>query len=106
MITFTDTSAFVLIARNKENSRFYLRPKADIVKEIENGPDYKVFSQMVEGVYEESKIIEMLEKGTEFFTQLNNEFIPVTVVSGNLKSIKNGTTKDNIDELSIAQICN
>jgi hypothetical protein len=105
-ITFTDASAFVLIARNKENSRFYARPKADIIKEMENGAGYQVFSQMAEGVYEESKIIDMIGKGTDFFTHEGKEFTPVTIVDGNLRSIKNGTTKDNINELSIAEICN
>lgn len=105
-ITLTDTSAFVLTARNKDNSKFYIRPKADIIKEIENGNGYHVFSQTAEGVYEEATIINMIEKGKDFFTHLDNEFTPVRVVNGNLKSIKNETTKDNINELSISEICN
>lgn len=104
-IRFTDTSAFVLTARNKENSKFYIRPKADYEREIELGENGFVNSNFNEGVREESTIIEMIESGKDFFTHIDNEFTPVKVVSGNLKSVKNGTTKDNIGELPISSIC-
>jgi hypothetical protein len=104
-IHFTNTSAFVLTGRNKENSKFYIRPKSDYEREQELGENGFVGSNLNEGVREESKIIEMMESGKKFYTHINKEFTPVTIVNGNLKSIKNGTTKDNISELPIAKIC-
>lgn len=104
-LVFTDTSSFVLTARNKENSRFYIRPKADFLRERELPKGELVISNGNEGVREESDIISMIDSGKKFFTHLDDEFTDVTVVSGNLKSVKNGTTKDNIEELPVASIC-
>ncbi len=103
-IRLTNTSSFVLLSRNKENSKFFIKPKSDYERLLELGENAFVTSPF-EGVKDESKIIEMIESGKDFFTHIDNEFTPVTVVSGNLKSIKNGTTKDNIGELPISSIC-
>ena len=98
-ITLTDASAFVITRRNEANSIFYIRPKADVVKEIENKS--QAFSFGAEGFYPENEIIEMINKGKKFYTHLNNEFTEVIAVNNNIKSIPNNTTADNISKLPI-----
>lgn len=61
-----------------------------------------VISTGAEGPRTESEITNMIAVGKKFYTHSDDEFTPVSVVDGNLKSIKNGTTKDNIGTLPIA----
>ena len=103
-ITFTDTSAFVLTGRNSDNSKFYIRPKADIIRENEGrkiSNDFIVISTMNEGVKEENKIIGMINNGVNFYTMYEEEFTEVNIVDGNLKSVSNDSTIDNIVNLPI-----
>lgn len=97
-ITLTDTSEYVITGRNEDLSSFYIRSKSDFEKEMKNGS--LVVSFATEGCYSESDIINMMSK-SKFYTYFNNSYTDVILVNGNIKSIPNGTTKDNLKELSI-----
>lgn len=92
----TDTTKFVLTARNKDNSKFYARPKSDLIKEQENNT---LVISTVEGVFSKKEIIAQIENGIQFFTHINKIFTEVIVVDGNLKTVANETTEDNIEKL-------
>ena len=103
-ITLTDTSEFVLISRNSDNSKFYIRPKSDIIRENEGQKTSKYFmviSSTYKGVIYENKIIQMINNGVKIYTMDGDEFTEVFVVDGNLKSISNNTDMDNIVKLPI-----
>lgn len=105
-IVLTDTSSFVITARNEENSRFYIRPKADFIREMEGqkeDPRFIVVSTGNERFINESEIIEMIGNGTKFYTysESENSFTDIEIVNENIKTVKNNTTKDNIENLPI-----
>lgn len=79
-------------------SAFYIRSKYDFEKEMKNGS--LVVSFATEGFYSESDIINMMSK-SKFYTYFNNSYTDVILVNENIKSIPNGTTKDNLKELSV-----
>lgn len=96
-ITLTDTSEYVITGRNEDLSAFYIRSKSDFEKEMKNGSSVVSFS--TEGCYTESDIINMMSK-SKFYTYFNNSYTDV-IVDENIKSIPNGTTKDNLKELPV-----
>ena len=105
-IKLTDLSAFVLTARNKDNSEFYIRPKSDFERELElkeKNENAIVFSTANEGIKKESEIIEMIDSGIKFYTfnEDDKTFTEVIIVSENIKSINNKTQEDNIEKLPI-----
>lgn len=97
-ITLTDTSEYVITARNEDLSVFYIRSKSDFEKEMKNGSS--VVSFATEGCYTESDIINMMSK-SKFYTYFNNSYTDVVIVNANIKSIPNGTTKDNLKGLPV-----
>lgn len=97
-ITLTDTSEYVITGRNEDLSSFYIISKSDFEKEIKNGSLVVSFS--TEGCYSESDIIKMMSK-SKFYTHSNNTYTDVIIVNDNIKSVPNGTTKDNLKELPV-----
>ncbi|MBC9813917.1 hypothetical protein H9Y05_15680 [Crocinitomicaceae bacterium CZZ-1] len=105
-ITLTDLSKFVIIGRNEQNSMFYIRPKSDFIKEMEGkktSPNYFVISTGNEGWTNESEIIKMIDDETKFYTYSysENTFTDIEVVNEHIRTVKNDTTKDNIESLPI-----
>lgn len=101
IITLTDTSAFVVTARNESNSEFYIRSKKDFENEMRNGRT--VVSVMTEGVKKESTIIDMIGDGVKFYTYnySNKEFTEIDVVEDHIHSTANDTEEDNIQSLPL-----
>lgn len=97
-ILFTKLSEFVIILRNSDNNKFWIRPKSDAIIERANN---SVVTSIYEGIVTEDEIIEMINKGTSFYTQNDDLFTPVVIVDNNIKSYRNGTTEDNIGALPI-----
>ena len=103
---------FVLTARNKTNSAFYIRPKSDFEREMfrdeRNGviypPNYVAPIHPLEGFFPESEIVRMMERGFTFWTFNSEarEFTPVRVSRGiHISSKKNRSKTDNISSLPI-----
>lgn len=108
-ITINTTNEFLLTFRNKDNSKFYIRPKNDHIKEIEsNDPNFVCISAMLEGIKTESEIIQMMKNNnSKFYTynKINNTYTEVIYDKNNeLKSICNETKIDNIANLSLLKI--
>lgn len=105
-ITLINTSIFVLIGRNENNSAFYIKPKVNFEREIilENSENSVIST--IEGIKSESAIVEMIQSGIEFYTY-NKEletFTKVIVVDGHVKTVANETETDNIVKLPILSI--
>ncbi len=102
-ISLTNTSSFVLTGRNKRNSIFYIRPKEDFIKELKNkeSGNKNLVISTIEGFEQESKIIEMIKSGKNFFTYFDGGFTEVKIVNNQLKSVRNSTKEDNIGKLPI-----
>jgi hypothetical protein len=96
-ITLTVNPDFIITGRNEDSNMFYIRPKNDFEKELLNET---IVVSSIEGIYSEKKIIEMMD-GSNFYTHFNNSFTDVNESEGNIKSVPNGTTKDNIHSLPI-----
>jgi hypothetical protein len=103
---------FLLTARNKENSAFYIRPKSEFEREMfsdkRNGmvypPNYVAPVHPQEGFFPEDEIIRMMERGFTFWTFNSEarEFTPVRVSKGkHITSKKNRSKTDNISSLPI-----
>ena len=100
-ISFTDTSEYILTARDKDFSNFYIRPKSDFIKEKKNNSI--VISSMNEGIYSEKSIIERMKK-SKFYTYYKDEFTEIIEVDGHIKSISNDTLEDNLKKLPIINV--
>lgn len=98
-ISLSNTSMYVITAKNTTNSRFYIRPKIDFENEIKNKSLVVSFSN--EGAIDESNIINMISLTKLFFTYDPNhkEYTEVNVINGQLKSVSNTTKVDNIVNL-------
>lgn len=96
-LSITDTSSYVIRGRNKDLSKFYIQSKLDFEKEIKNG---SLVISTTEGCYLESHIINMMSE-SKFYTHNNGTFTDVKLVDGNIKSVPNGTTKDNLENLPV-----
>jgi hypothetical protein len=108
-IGFTNTSKFVLTARNEKNSMFYIRPKSDFERELElikentEKDKHPFVSSPSEGIKSEKEIIESMDDGIKFYTYnyLNETFTEVMEIDGNIKSKANETDIDNIGKLPL-----
>lgn len=91
-ISITNTQEYVIIGRNQSLSAFYIKPKSDFEKEIEN---YSEVISSIEGCYSESGVINMMSK-SKFYTYSSSSYTKVIVVGSHIKSTPNGTTVDNL----------
>lgn len=87
-------NSFVILARNENNSRFYIKPKSS----FEN-----VTISLIEGIKSESEIIQMIKSGVTFYTYNKSDetFTNVIVVDNHIKSYLNNTKEDNIGKLPL-----
>lgn len=92
-----DMPSFVIIARNKQSSIFYVRPRKDLDREMEMK---RAISSTDEGLLQDYEIIGMMGKGIRFYTWMGNIFMDVQVVDGKLSSV-NGSGKDILPNLPI-----
>lgn len=104
-IILTDASAFVITARSKNNSEFYIRSKNDFERELELKElnENAVVISTTEGMYSESDIINMINSGKGFYTYCYSDksFTEIDVVNDNIRSIANETKEDNIQKLPL-----
>lgn len=100
-ISFTDTTEYILTARDKDFSNFYIRPKSDFLKEKKNNTI--IISFMNEGIYSEKSIIEKMKK-SKFYTYYKGKFIEIIEVDGHIKSKSNDTLEDNLKNLPIINV--
>lgn len=98
-ITLSEIHSYVILIRNIENSIFYIRPKSDLVKEMENGTP--IISFQNEGYFSETQIINMINIGIKFYTLNKLVFTTVIAVNGHIKSTANGSVEDNISQLPL-----
>jgi hypothetical protein len=92
---------YVLICRNNKNSKFKI-----IRKEYHEDNDIrKIIQQRIifcDEIYSELEIIAKINKNDIFYTYFDEVYSLVTVdINEELKSVSNGTNKDNILELPI-----
>lgn len=99
-VRFSDTRAFVITGRNRDNTTFYLKPKSAFIWQTELA---NVVLSSNEGFEKESGIIEMIDKGIYFYTFLDGSFTEVKVVKGHLRTVGNNTEEDNILNLPILE---
>ena len=100
-ISLTDTSEYIITARDKDFKNFYIRPKSDFMKEKNNNS--LVISFTTEGVFSEELIIEKMKKST-FYTYNNTQFTEIIEVNGHLKSKPNNKLEDNLEKLPIINV--
>jgi len=107
-IALINTNTFVLTRRNKNNSKFYIIPKDSFESELKHISNFKtgevwLSTSIAEGLIDELTIIDKIKTGVMFYTYCSTDktFTNVTIVDGNIKSIKNGTTEDNIVNLPL-----
>lgn len=88
-------SSYVIIGRNGKNDRFKI-----IEKNI-----FIILKDDIGFIVSESDIVKDIEEGIEYYTYNEelNTFTEVIVVNSHIKTIKNDTKIDNIDNLPIIE---
>ena len=101
-ITSKTSAGYVLIARNENNTEFYLRTRSDFEREMETGAGGFIINTS-DGVRTEKEVVNMIVDGKKCYTYsaVDKTFTAVTVVDENIKSVKNKTTLDNIASLPL-----